>query len=522
MLRRVIAGAYAASLLGSSARFALAMRQPARVQERKLRTFLDRTEQSAYGREHGFSSITSVREFQKRVPIVDYDALSPYIDRIAGGEREVLSLEPTEILEESSGSTAKRKLIPYNKALREEFGAATGPWMAGQFSRFPGLLGTTSYWSVSPAGRKRERTAGGVRIGFESDTEYFDPVSRWAIERLLSVPSSLARLADVDEWRLQTARTLVNDADLGFISVWNPSFLTLLMRFIESEPQALMASLSSRRRAALRAALVGGRLRGELLWPRLALISCWADANAEAFVAPMRNYFGDVPVEAKGLLATEGVVSFPVGDPRGAAVAVTSHFLEFVDLQARAAVPSLAHELRLGAQYSPLLTTASGFARYHLQDVLECVGFVGKVPLVKFIGKLDRTSDICGEKLDATRVDAAVTLACHESGVRPQFVMLAPSIAARPRYMAYVESASSEAELQCCAASLEARLRESYHYAYARDLGQLDAVGVKRVRRGYERYQEKLVSMGVKLGNIKPTQLDSRTIWDDVYSESPE
>src|SRR5207245_667007 len=72
---------------------------------------------------------------------------------------------------------------------------------------------------------------------------------------------------------------------------------------------------------------LGDRLRQ--VWPRLTLISCWADAAAARFLPELREIFPAVEIQPKGLLATEGFVSFPMADHPAAALAVRCHFFEF-------------------------------------------------------------------------------------------------------------------------------------------------------------------------------------------------
>ena len=70
----------------SNARHALryrgALRDPRRSQEKLLFDYLMRNADSAYGREHRFAEIRSVEEFQDRLPVVSYEELEPWIDRI--------------------------------------------------------------------------------------------------------------------------------------------------------------------------------------------------------------------------------------------------------------------------------------------------------------------------------------------------------------------------------------------------------------------------------------------------------
>ncbi len=338
---------------------------------------------------------------------------------------------------------------------------------------------------------------------------------------MAAVPGTVARIADVESWRLTTLRALLAADDLGLFSVWSPTFLTLLMEHLAARFEMLVAELPRPRRRAIlgRVARAGG-IVGEALWPRLALISCWTDGTAKSFVPALRRWFPHTPIAPKGLLATEGVVSVPLSsDPdAGSVAALTSHFLEFIDLGAPAGTPPLlADELRAGGEYSPLLTTAGGFVRYHLKDVVRCLGHFRAAPRLRFVGKLDRASDVAGEKLTEPQVAAALL---GQGAVAFTFALLAPELGARPRYVLYVDSTADAVALAALGAHVEAHLLTGHHYRYCRDLGQLGPLSVRRVRGGMQRYTEALTARGARAGDIKPAHLDPRPFWGEVFADA--
>ncbi len=141
------------------------------------------------------------------------------------------------------------------------------------------------------------------------------------------------------------------------------------------------------------------------LWPRLTLISCWTDAAAARGAVELQSMFPNVEIQSKGLLATEGCVTFPLVGRPAPVLAVGSHFFEFQEegRENEDADPfagcRLAHELDRGGRYSVVLTTGGGLYRYRLNDSVEVVGFEHECPLLRFLGKTDRVSDLVGEKL---------------------------------------------------------------------------------------------------------------------------
>ncbi|XP_074580850.1 LOW QUALITY PROTEIN: indole-3-acetic acid-amido synthetase GH3.17-like [Curcuma longa] len=84
-----------------------------RIQEEVLQEILERNSGTEYlqGFLHGRSSRD---HFKKQVPVVDYDQVKPYIDRLANGEpSQIISTEPIlELLTSSGTSGGKPKMMP--------------------------------------------------------------------------------------------------------------------------------------------------------------------------------------------------------------------------------------------------------------------------------------------------------------------------------------------------------------------------------------------------------------------------
>ena len=532
-LRSAIHLAHLASLKGASTRHQAALQKPRAIQDGKLKHLLAANSQCDYGKRFRFDTIQSVKQYQQRIPIVDYQDITPWINRIENGEGNVLTGSPVIMLEPSGGSTATNKYIPYTKELLSEFSAATDPWIHSVYSHYP-LRGSRSYWSISLAKQGQRQTTAGVRIGFDDDTEYFDPLSRWALKKMMAVPSSVAFAADMESWRQQTCVHLLAARDLGLFSVWSPTYLTLLMEHIARHFKQLLFELSITRRAEiLQAVNQQGMITGEALWPNLKIISTWTDSIAAQFLPPLQKWFPHTPIQGKGLLATEGVVSSPIACPKPlaaaeqhntakygeSALAVNSHFLEFIDLAAPTTTPLLAHELKMGAQYSPLLSTAGGLYRYHLKDVITCTGLHFNTPTIRFDGKLDRVSDVCGEKIHSQQVEHALQKAYLEIPSQVHFAMLSPDLKiAPPQYYLYIEADLSAIQEQVVTEHVENYLLTGHHYRTCRNLGQLGPVKLQRVKDGWSTYQKTLVDGGQRAGDIKPTYLDTRYNWREVFA----
>ena len=89
---------------------------PQDIQNEVLFQLIKECEGTEFGTTHSFNKIQSIRDFQTRVPIHDYDSLKPYIDRIREGEQNILWHSPIKWFAKSSGTTNdKSKFIPVSK-----------------------------------------------------------------------------------------------------------------------------------------------------------------------------------------------------------------------------------------------------------------------------------------------------------------------------------------------------------------------------------------------------------------------
>jgi len=477
------------------------------VQNEKLADILSRNKSSEYGKLYGFGDIKTIKEFQERVPLTDYEDYKLYIEKIKRGEKRILTVEDVLLLELSSGSTSASKLIPYTKTLKEEFQKGIKPWLYDLYSSYKGIKWGRSYWSVTPAATENQYTEGGIPIGFEDDKEYFGVLEKKLFDVIFAVPSDAAKTDNIEEFYYKTALGMLNCRGLTLISVWNPSLLILILEYMYKNSEKLATDISlkdSRRAKEVRQCLYEKDF-GKL-WKNLKVISCWCDANAKIYADKLKGIFPQSAMQPKGLLATEGFVSFPLTSAGGAVLSVKSHFFEFKAMEDGRIFT--ADRLVNGGKYSVILTTSGGFYRYRLKDIIEVMGFHGNLPIIRFLGKLDKVSDLFGEKLNEVFVKD--TLERH--GIKEGFFMIAPET---DRYVLYIEAGKVTGGI---GDRIEETLRENFHYDYCRKIGQLKHLKIFKLTGNPEKeYLEECMRRGQRLGDIKPSVLHLKGGWDNVF-----
>ncbi|MBD0402431.1 GH3 auxin-responsive promoter family protein [Flammeovirga sp. EKP202] len=90
-------------------------KNPSRSQDKVFQSLIQGAKNTAFGKDHNFGDIRNYDDFKKNVPIVDYEALRPYIDRIIKGENDVLWRGAPAYFAKTSGTTSGAKYIPLTK-----------------------------------------------------------------------------------------------------------------------------------------------------------------------------------------------------------------------------------------------------------------------------------------------------------------------------------------------------------------------------------------------------------------------
>lgn len=494
-------------------------------QESILKEILQKNSHSTFGKEYEFKDIKSIQAYQNNVPIHSYEQITEYIQLICNGEKNVLTCEDIIVFEETGGSTSGSKLIPYTSSSFHAFQKALYPWLYDLLTQHKEITHGTAYWSISPSLKNIRPSHAGIPVGLQSDADYFGEKLAINILSTLAVPPLIGAINDFTSWQYLTLRYLLKARDLTLISVWSPTFLLDLISALVEHHEIIIEDMISdkisialpdefceqnlsainvdaTRITEIKNAFKEGKINTHLLWPNLNTISCWLDANAARYHEQLVTLFPKVYLQAKGLLATEGVISLPVCDSDSSILAINSGFFEFIDKEENI---YLADELNIGEIYRVLITTYSGLYRYDIKDQIVVTGYQGNTPLIKFAGRTGLVSDLCGEKLTESFVLKQLNDAIDD-------VMLLPYVEQNTGYILLLEQEHySEYEAVEFAVVIEQRLCNNPQYAYARKINQLAPLIPIRFNNIRKRYTHIQYNNDRLLGDIKPAVLSNDT-----------
>ena len=88
---------------------------PIETQNKVFQNLISEATSTQFGQDHDFVSINNHEDFVKRVPVRDYEALKPYVEKMVAGEEDILWKGKPIYFAKTSGTTSGSKYIPITK-----------------------------------------------------------------------------------------------------------------------------------------------------------------------------------------------------------------------------------------------------------------------------------------------------------------------------------------------------------------------------------------------------------------------
>jgi hypothetical protein len=162
-------------------------RDPAAAQKRLLREIVQRNQNTAFGKNHGFTSIKSVADFRKQVPIGDYEVCGP-ISSAPSKVKKRADKRADINVHHDQRQHRRAEADPVTESTRTNHSRLTKLWYSRAFRDHPGSAAGKVFGLV---GRAVEgHTAGGIPYGAASGLIYQSSPA-W-IKRTHALPYEIA------------------------------------------------------------------------------------------------------------------------------------------------------------------------------------------------------------------------------------------------------------------------------------------------------------------------------------------
>ncbi|MGC6508673.1 MAG: GH3 auxin-responsive promoter family protein [Myxococcota bacterium] len=399
------------------------VKDPELAQRKRFQKLVGLTSHSEFGEAFGVHKLQQLEDIQQ-IPIQRFSDYRPWIDRIASGEMNILSKEPTTGFMETSGTTGSAKWIPVTASWQRSIQLGQRLWLLQLLCHYPQLTHTKTLSIVSSA--SEQKTIGGIPVG--ANTGRMKGAQPFWAKGSYSLPDEIHAIKDPSAKVYATVRVAMQ-APIGLIVTANPSMVLRYSRAILEWKEELSIDL---RHGTLRegpASLIEEHLRRKIeqtlapasvplswrltdVWP-LQVISCWKGGPATYFVDRLKNIIGPtVPIQEIGITASEGFFSLALGnDLPGDLFWAAGHVVEFMDSNNQS---HFCWSLNEGERYRLVISTENGLWRYDLQDTVEVTGFIGRLPLLRFVGKSGRFLNAVGEKISEAHISELMLRASQQ------------------------------------------------------------------------------------------------------------
>ncbi|HON70635.1 MAG TPA: GH3 auxin-responsive promoter family protein [Tenuifilum sp.] len=382
---------------------------PFEVQRDVLFELLKQGSKTEYGARYGFDGIRTIEEFQKRVPLVDYETIKPYIERLRQGEEKLLW--PTDIkwFAKSSGTTqSKSKFIPVsNEALEDCHFRGARDVLAIYMNLYP---------DNNLLSGKGLTLGGSHQVDNFNMNSFYGDLSAILIENqpwwaeFIRTPSQKVALIPDWEEKLEklTHETLnENVTSLAGVPSWNLVMIKHLLNYT-------------------------GKSNLLEIWPNLELFM-----HGGVSFAPYRDQFQKViPSPNMHYMetynASEGFFAIQDDPASDSMLLMLDYgiFYEFVPLDELTKPNPTAltiADVEVGRNYAMVITTNSGLWRYLIGDT---VTFTSKYPhKIKITGRTRHFINVFGEEVIVENAERALEKACKATGA------LVAEYTAAPVYM---------------------------------------------------------------------------------------
>ena len=467
-------------------RFLAACRDPLRAQGRRLRSILAGAAETDFGRRHDFAGLakigdqaTLIAAYQQRVSVRTCREMQDDLDAVYAGRWQALCPSPPLWFAMTAGSTGRFKYIPVTAEYRREVGRSSLIFNGALEACHPALRRLKTQFLVGSA--EGGHSPAGVPQGFASGFNYQH--LPWFVRRRFVVPYAAFTLDDAEERGYAAGRILMDDPRLGVLCAISPVNLINLREALDRHAERLIADVAAgtltvrgtapvplawrtrpdpARAAALAAAWQANRtLPSRTLFPSLRVLVSWQGGNMGYYLDALRTAFDVHELFEFPISASEGVFAVPLRpNEAGGALAVTSHFLEFLPEGCDGAPALRADQLEEGREYRVVVTNAGGLYRYDMEDIVRVTKHFRATPVIEFVSKKDRQVSVSNERLTELDVTVAMREAARRCGLwTPEFLFVPCS---DRRYRVVVDGAGGDAPgLGALTAELERQLRRA-------------------------------------------------------------
>ncbi|MET3535493.1 GH3 auxin-responsive promoter family protein [Chryseobacterium limigenitum] len=377
-------------------------------QEDLLLSLIETAKKTLFGREHDFENINSIKEFQERVSVADYEDLKPYIERVKKGQSNILWTETPEYFAKTSGTTSGSKYIPISKeGMPFQIAGAQSALFhyISQKNNADFVKGKMIFLQGSP----ELEEVFGIKTGRLSGIVAHHIPNYLQKNRLPSLETNM-----IEDWETKVDKIVeeTEKENMTLISGIPPWLIMYFEKLIERNGKKI-----------------------KQLFPNLQLIVT-GGVNYEPYRDKMEELLGGKVDIIQTFPASEGFFAFQDDYTKEGLLLLTNHgiFYEFIPLEEYGRFDSAQRDMKrltlkeveLNKDYALILTTNSGLWAYSIGDVVR---FIDKNPhRILVSGRTKHFTSAFGEHVIAFEVEEAMKATVEKYPAQITEFHLAPQV----------------------------------------------------------------------------------------------
>jgi GH3 auxin-responsive promoter len=368
---------------------------PVEAQREVLQDLVTSAQYTEFGRKHDFSKLFTVRSYKQAVPIHEYDDIKQYVNRMMGGEQNLLWNTPVYWFAKSSGTTSeKSKFIPLSEESFEDC----------HYKAMKDVL--TMYYAFNPDSElltgKGLVIGGSHTINQLNEETHFGDLSAVLLQNSpfwghwIRTPD--LSIALMDEWeskieRLAHTTIKENVTSISGVPTWT---LVLLRRILDITQKEYIRDV----------------------WPSLELymhggVSFTPYKNQFEKLIGKKIHYLDMYNASEGFFAADE----HAGDEGMLLFVDHGIFMEYMPVSeyGKPDPQTIGLEnVQPGENYAPVISTNGGLWRYLVGDTIQ---FTSLHPYrIKVSGRLKHFINAFGEELIIDNTDQAISIASERTG----------------------------------------------------------------------------------------------------------
>ncbi len=522
-------------------------KNPLEVTSKLLLELLDDNKDTEYGKKYNFADIHTIADYQKNVPVIVYDDIAPYLERMLNGEKNLLTAYYYDHMNETSGTVGVPKVVPMTEKQSNVFVKYNNLVMYGVLNEADKEDWKSGRAFCTSSGTYRKLESG-ITVG-EASAKMADYVKggKDALDKMVRTmytsPVEGLTPAKGTDTKYVHARFALEDKGVRGIITGFYSVIILYLQYIADNyklliddiehgtvsdeiemPDDVRASLLQKitpnptRAAELKEIFKNGSDFPfvKKIWPEFSYLSgVGGDGFAIYDDLIKQHYVGNVCNIYSGITASEGLWSVPFeANNTSSCMAPGASFVEFLPVTAGDDFTQCVtiDKVEVGKIYELIITNLSGFYRYRMSDAVRITGFYNSTPTVEFMYRVNRTINLAEEKTTEKALQITCENVARDMGFTLSDFSVYPDTSVTPNKYVFLIEPKKEAygiDMQKLKECVFKRLCEAnpvYYDCYADKWLDMPDVYFLQPETSLL-YKDMMVAKGASLNQLKPVRV---------------